>query len=178
MAGRVGGSFDGKEVVIKLFSKSYSISGAEIAGETGARPAFDQCVILSKYLILAPAYPPSRRDWVKYRDLKDSGPLIGYFSKETEDAIAGEFTGNPQSLKDAGLKLGGFVPDLDARYDVAMQFTALPEMPLVMLFNDADDEFPAECSVLFQRCAEAYLDAECLAMPGGLLFRLLKNRAG
>jgi hypothetical protein len=56
-----------------------------------------------------------------------------------------------------------------------MQFNALPQVPLVMLFNDADDEFSATCSVLFQRRAENYLDPECLAMLGRCLFTHLRN---
>jgi hypothetical protein len=51
-------------------------------------------------------------------------------------------------------------------------------IPVVMLFNDADEEFPAKCSVLFPvRTEEAYLDAECIAMLGSLLFRRLKRAA-
>jgi hypothetical protein len=58
-----------------------------------------------------------------------------------------------------------------------MQFNALPEIPVLMLFNDADEEFPAQCAVLFERCAEKYLDIECLAMVGMLLFEYLKQAA-
>jgi hypothetical protein len=46
-----------------------------------------------------------------------------------------------------------------------------------MLFNDADEEFPAQCAVLFERRAENYLDMECLAMVGMLLFEYLKPAA-
>jgi hypothetical protein len=56
-----------------------------------------------------------------------------------------------------------------------MQFDALPKVPVVMLFNDADDEFSATCSVLFERRAENYLDPECLAMVGRCLFTYLKK---
>ncbi len=42
-------------------------------------------------------------------------------------------------------------------------------------FNDADDEFPAQSSVLFQRRAEKYLDPECLAIAGRLLFTYMKK---
>ena len=47
----------------------------------------------------------------------------------------------------------------------------------IVLFNDADDEFPAQCSVLFERRAENYLDAECLAIAGRLLFTSLESSA-
>lgn len=62
-------------------------------------------------------------------------------------------------------------------YDLAAQFVALPRVPLLLLFNDADDEFPARCSVLFQEHADRYLDPECLAMLGRRLYARLE-RAG
>jgi hypothetical protein len=58
-----------------------------------------------------------------------------------------------------------------------MQFTALPQIPVSMLFKDADEEFVARCAVLFERRAENYLDMECLAMVGMLLFEYLKPAA-
>jgi len=58
-----------------------------------------------------------------------------------------------------------------------VQFPALPKIPVLMLFNDADEEFPARCRVLFERRAENYLDMECLAMVGMLLFEYLKPAA-
>ncbi|RLB85575.1 MAG: hypothetical protein DRH26_18175 [Deltaproteobacteria bacterium] len=42
-----------------------------------------------------------------------------------------------------------------------------------MLMNDADEDFPADCKVLFQRQGEYYLDPESLAMTSGLLARKL-----
>jgi hypothetical protein len=44
----------------------------------------------------------------------------------------------------------------------------------LLLFNDADKEFAAQCMVLFERGADKYLDMECLAMVGMLLFEYLK----
>ena len=35
-----------------------------------------------------------------------------------------------------------------------------------VIFNDRDDEFPATCSVLFQKQADDYLDPESLIMVG------------
>jgi hypothetical protein len=58
-----------------------------------------------------------------------------------------------------------------------MQFNALPRVPVLLLFNDADDEFPAHCSLLFEGRAEKYLDAECLAILGMLLSVYLRKRA-
>ena len=48
-------------------------------------------------------------------------------------------------------------------------------IPIIILYNDADEEFSAKCSVLFESRAEKYLDAECLAMIGWQLFSHLKK---
>jgi len=39
----------------------------------------------------------------------------------------------------------------------------------LMLFNDRDEEFPADCSILFEKHADAYPDMECIAMLGMML---------
>ena len=54
-----------------------------------------------------------------------------------------------------------------------MKFDVLPRIPLLLLFNDADEDFPAHCSVLFEKRADTFLDAECLAIAGRLLFNKL-----
>ena len=43
-------------------------------------------------------------------------------------------------------------------YDFAMEFRVLPKIEILLIFNDRDDEFPATCSVLFQKQAEDYLE--------------------
>jgi len=63
-------------------------------------------------------------------------------------------------------------------YDLSYEFNALPRIALLLLFNDGDEEFPAKCTVLFQRHAEYYLDPESLAMTGACLAKYLKRQAG
>ena len=77
-------------------------------------------------------------------------------------------------LEMACREIGGHLPESTFSYDLCMQFNALPKIPVLVLFNDTDDEFPAQCAVLFERRAEKYLDMECLAMVGMLLFEYLK----
>jgi hypothetical protein len=89
-------------------------------------------------------------------------------------AIATHFSGKLDEMEEAGKTLGGYAPAIEVAYDLSVQFDALPQVPVIVLYNDADDEFPAKCSVLFESRAEHYLDAECLAMVGRLLFTNLK----
>ena len=56
-----------------------------------------------------------------------------------------------------------------------MQFDALPKVPLLLLFNDRDEEFPAQCGVLFEKRTGKFIDMECLAVVGMLFFEYLKK---
>ncbi|MFO7884853.1 MAG: DUF3786 domain-containing protein [Desulfobacteraceae bacterium] len=104
-----------------------------------------------------------------YADM-DAAPLITCFTNEVEKALAEGFENNLPGLRRAGEALGGYRPNLDVTCDLALQFDALPRVPVVLLFNDVDDEFAPDCLLLFQRRTETFLDAECIAMLGRQLF--------
>ena len=157
------------EMVIPFFSMEYRVSPQGIIDSSGKRPTHSIVVLLCKYILLCPEAPPLGEDWVSYKDFKDAAPFVGSFVNHVEKTIARNFTGHLQRLRLAGEKLGGRRPDEEFPYQLSMRFDALPRVPLLMLFNDEDDEFPAGCLVLFERRAERYLDMECLAIAGWLL---------
>lgn len=143
------------------------------------KPKFDICIILSKYLLLCPKTEPDGDHLVSFRDFKDSGPLTVYFSTDIEQRLCKSFSGELDQLRRACNKTGGKPALLEADYDLMMHFSALPKIPMILLFNDKDDEFDAETKLLFEMRAETYLDAECLAMLGSLLFQFLDaNKTG
>jgi len=174
---KLGVEVEKNKIIIPLFGKPYEISAAGISDPGGKQPMLDICVILCKYILLCPQISPKEQDWVSFRDLKDSGPLTSYFVNDVEQAIAVHFNSRLGDMKNACRTLKGYSPDIEVSYDLFMQFDALPKVPVVMLFNDADDKFSASCSVLFERRAENYLDPECLAMVGRFLFTYLEKAA-
>ena len=177
IAPKSGAVFADDRLHIPLFDRTFEVSSTGIAGADGRRPSYDVCVILSRYLLLCPEEPVQGKNWMSFKDFKDSRPLHTYFANDVERAMAAHFSGRIDALKMACAALGGYAPDLQVAYDLAMQFDALPMIPVVLLFNDADEEFPAKCRVLYVARTEAYLDAECIAMLGTLLFRRLKRFA-
>jgi hypothetical protein len=62
---------------------------------------------------------------------------------------------------------------MDIACDLFRCFIPLPKMPLLLVFNDADDDFPASASLLFEKRASTYLDAESQAILGHQLSRRL-----
>ena len=177
IAGRLGTELSGGELMIPFLGNSYRVSRLGLSDTSGKRPDFSVCVVLFKYLLLCPDHDPLEDEWVTFKDFKDAAPFAGAFVNYTEAPLADHFTGNLARLESAARALGGRPPDTDFSYDLSLQFPALPKVPVLLLFNDADEEFAARCAVLFERRAEKYLDMECLAMVGSLLFEQLKRAA-
>jgi hypothetical protein len=174
IADQLGAEKAGNELIIPFFGKPHRISPAGITEPSGSRPNFSVCVILLKYLLLCPDHDPVENDWVSFKDFKDSAPFSGAFVNSTEAPLAKYFSGHLKDLEAAGRGIHGHPPAATFSYDLCMQFKALPKIPVLLLFNDADNEFAAQCMILFERRAENYLDMECLAMVGMLLFEYLK----
>jgi len=122
-----------------------------------------------------PGLCPVKNDGVSFKDFRDSSPVAGSFVNYTEAPIVKYFSKRVTQLEMACRKISDHLPTARISYDLCMQFNALPKIPALMLFNDADDEFPAQYAVFFEKRAEKYLDMECLAMVGMLLFEYLKD---
>jgi hypothetical protein len=168
----------GDKAIIHFFGKAFTVSGSGIAGPEGKKPHLSTCVILCKYLLMCPPFEPRETNWVTFKDFKDAAPLINSFATTVTNPLSKMFSGRPSALESAGARLGGYPPADTFSYDVSVQFDALPRIPVLLLFNDQDEEFAAQCSILFQKRTEAYLDMECVAMVGMLLYNYLSQLAG
>jgi len=177
LAIKLGVHADHGAITVPLFGRPHTIYDNKISDPEGKRPPFDICIILCKYILLCPERLTGQKEWTAYRDFKDAGPLTTYFSNDVENAISGHFSGKLNELTTACRLIGGRDPRMDVSYDLAATFDLLPRVPLLLLFSDGDDDFPAHCSVLFEKQADTFLDAECLAMAGRLLFERLSTRS-
>jgi hypothetical protein len=178
LADKLGIQLDGQHVIIPFFGKPYRISAKGITDPSNRQPHLSVSVILCKYLLMCPMIEPLEGNWMSYKDFKDAAPLTRAFYNTVTHPIAKTFSGRSAELEKAGREIGGYAPADAFSYDLSMRFDALPKLPLLLLFNDKDDEFPAQCSVLFEQRTEKFLDMECLAMVGMLFFQYLKAEAG
>ena len=165
----------GDAVVMPFFGKSYRVSTREIADPAGKQPHLSISVILCKYLLMCPMIVPLGGNWMSFKDFKDAAPLIQTFFNTVTLPIADSFSARLADLEIAAKNIGGYPPNDDFPYDLGLQFDALSKIPLLLLFNDKDEEFPAQCTVLFEKRAEKLLDMECLAMVGMLFCEYLKK---
>ena len=174
-ADKLGGRIIKNEMVLSFFGQPYRISSRGIIDPSGKQPPMGISVVLCKYLLLCPDIPSLDKEWVSFRDFKNTAPLVHSFVNHTEQPIVRNFSNHLEDLAEACEKLGGRDPDLDLNYQLIMKLYPLPKVPVLLLFDDADEEFPAQCKVLFERRAEHYLDPECLAIIGTLLNQYLKK---
>jgi len=173
----LGVKADGDDVTIPFFGKPYQVSAQGITDSSGQKPHLAICVILCKYLLMCPLVEPLGGNWRAFKDFKDAAPLVRAFSNTVTRPIAETYSGRLSELEAAGKKMGGYTPNEEFPYDLCIQFDALPKVPLLLLFNDRDEEFPAQCGVLFEKRTEQFLDMECLAMVGMLFFEYLKKES-
>lgn len=155
---------DGIEV--SFFKRKYLVTPEGIQG--GDRHLLEHMtyVIISQYLLGPARQAPGPKEWVSYKGLADAAPYSEGFQNTVERKIAQVFSGRLSELAARSGELGGYEPEQSYSYDLVQCFQALPAVPVLLLFNDAEDMFPAQCSVLFQSDCAGYLDMESIAMVG------------
>ncbi len=165
----LGITLDGDAVVVPYFGQSIRLSADGMTDESGRRPDFSDCVVVCRYLIMCPRFEPKQKEWAAYRDFPDAGPLTVFWTDTVEGPLARAFSGGVSALENACDVLGGSIPEMDIACDLCRGFIPLPKIPLLLVFNDADDDFPASASLLFEKRASTYLDAESQAILGHVL---------
>ena len=174
---RLGVTVEKRTVVVPVFGRAYRITSRSVCRPDGRPADYTTTVIVCRYLLECPDFEPVERQWQSFRDFPDAAPLVSYFTGNVEKVIADRFSGRLERLRDRGRHLGGRRPSIELSYDFVSVFNALPRVSVLLLFNEADEDFPAQSSVLFERRARHYLDMECLAMLGTLLVKRLERSA-
>jgi hypothetical protein len=155
-------------LIIPFYGSPHRVSKAGVLDASGEKAGFALSVVLCCYILQCPEAVPKPGEWVPYREFKDAGPLTVYFKANTHTLIETTFAGRLEALAAACRRTGGRLLE-EPSFDVAAVFDLLPRIPVYFRFNDRDDTFPAQSSILFRRSAEAFLDMECLAIGGTYL---------
>ena len=167
----LGAEYIDNKAIIPFFGIPYTVSADGLKNPHNKKPSFEISVVLFKYFLLCPKFKPVQKDLAAFKDFKDSGPLTVFWTTDVEKPVERKFAGKKNELETRAITLGAKAVNQDIPWDMALKFTALPRIPIFLLFNDKDDEFKAKCSVLFEKSAEKYLDGESLAVLGAVLSR-------
>ena len=167
----LGAKIQDNALVISFYGIPHRVSRSGVTDMVGGEINPALSVVLCQYVLNCPQdVPAGDEELVTFREFEASGPLSGYFVENTQKLIAGAFAGNISALEARCKKLEGVLhTDDNASHDLSVQFNALPRIPVFLRFNDRDEEFPAQCAILFRRSAEQFLDLQSLSVCGTFL---------
>lgn len=109
---------------------------------------------------------------VTFREFSGAGPLYSRFTENTSKIIKQTFSNRLEALQKKCEALYS-MPVGKSSYDLSVRFKALPKVPVIFKFNDADEALPANSTLLFHDNAENYLDLKSLATIGTYLTGIL-----
>ncbi len=98
-------------------------------------------------------------EWVKYNALSGSWACRYNFDEKDVNALADAFVKNREGLFAALKKFGAKEVDYG---DAAFEIPFLPMIKVLLVFEDADDEFPASVRLLYDRNSIYYMPHEQL----------------
>jgi hypothetical protein len=167
IADQLGAEAEGDELNINYMGRKIPLS------HTKVREDLD---ILDKLLILIYVKRAGKSTltgkWVAFRELKDGIVRAESFNGACELAIAGMFERDSHGLLD---KMNIVGAQKVSGYSAPHSFVVypLPKVPFLLLLWPGDEEFGAECKILFDSTADEYLDVETLLYLGIALVRVL-----
>ncbi len=167
----------GTAVRVPCLGRDYLVGGGEIRAADGSAAPLTHRVVLAYYLMHGGRGEPAQR-FVPYRELPGGQDFARSLSGMVEDRLARFFSGKLPLLETAVAARGGRPWQVESSVDGAWLFPALPRVPLLLTFYDADEEFPAEAKLFYDLTAPNFLDLECLAVLGLMLVLELEEGAG
>jgi hypothetical protein len=122
-------------------------------------------ILLLHYLLMADGTPMANQ-WIAFRRLPGGMGYDAAFQGRADRRLVQRFGSDRSAFEAAAQALEG---ERLAFGDASYSFRVLPSLWLAAVLNLADDELPAEASVLFDGAANHYLPTEDLAVLGGTL---------
>lgn len=159
---RLGALRENAALTIPFFNRDLVLEKDRISDRSGQDVSLALKVMLCRYVLLCPEKPPTRSgELISFRELKGSGPLTSYFTSNTNKTIETTFSGRLPMLEGQCDTLKGMKQTCSG-YDLSIRFPALPNIPVILSMNDADDMMPASSIFLFESSVQEFLDLESL----------------
>lgn len=145
-------------ILLPFFNRKMDVSSRGIRARDNGPVSPAIAGVISRYLAGCPDWnPPTPIKWVTFREFSGAGPLFSRFTANTAKTLEQTFGHDPDELKERGLALGAEELEIPG-FTLSLEFTALPRVPVRLLFNEADGGMPPTASFLYPDTAIRYLD--------------------
>ena len=175
-AAALGLEREGETVRVPCLGRDYLVDARGVRCADGSPAPLTHRIVLAYYLLHGGRGEPALR-FLPYRELPGGQDFARSLSGMVEGRLARFFSGKLALLEQAVALRGGRPEQVESSVDGAWVFPALPRVPLLLTFYDADEEFPAEAKLFYDLTAPNFLDLECLAVLGLMLVLELEGGA-
>lgn len=156
----------GKEICL-------SFPGLEVIEESSNTPLrIDSQALLMYYFFTSDGTQPVGK-WISFSELPDGKFYQQAFQGYTGGELTRAFGDELESFIQAAENLGGKREHLG---DVSYSFQALPRLPVLIVYWQGDEDFPASMQILFDASAPHHLPTDVCAILGSMLARRLLSR--
>ena len=114
-------------------------------------------------------------EWLPFESLRDARPFGPAFRKGNLAPFAATFDGHTKQLEEALQRFGGLPISAG---EVGYQIPVFPCIPMRVLFWDGDEEFPAQCNLLFDRSTPDFIHVESVVSIASEALRHLSIASG
>jgi hypothetical protein len=164
-------------VIAQFCGREYSIASAGVVPTDGLPVDVNNRSVLA-YYILSKGRGQPEESFVPLARL--SGTLDGQKIHDKNlfvRPLLHAFGDDYKKFEAAARKLDGVPEGPAADAGQRWRFAVLPRIPLRLIFYPADEEFPADIQLLFDRSAPKFLEFECLAFLSGCFVKALLSAA-
>jgi hypothetical protein len=177
-AGRLGLELTANgDVTVKFCGREYRINAAGVQPADGQPDDVIYRSVLA-YYILSPGRGEPEHSYVPL--FRTAGIIDGQKLHDKgilSTPLLREFGDDYDKFQSAAGKIGGVPENSSPDGGHCWTFQVLPKIPLRLVFYEADEEFPADIQILFDRSAPQFLAFECLAFLTGCFSKSLIRAA-
>jgi hypothetical protein len=152
---------------------SHPEGSVRVEGQPGTLPPWEQVLLLHYLSSTAPV--PREEDPIPFSSVPSGVFYDAAFQRRVRKSFLSTFAAKPDLLASSAAGLGGRA--VAGPGDVTVTIPAFPRITLTFTLWKADEEFPADMSLLLSSTIAAYLPTEDIAVLGGLAAARLAARA-
>jgi hypothetical protein len=176
---RIGGELmrSDTETGLRLpyFTDHLNISGIKISRSDGTELTRLEQVFILNHMAQGGSATPTGR-WKGLVDFPNTISKLVSMRSQVEEPLIKHFTGRKEELRKRALQLGAIpLSANDGAADVAVVFTALPRIPVALMFWDAtrNEDFQAQVKLMFDETIIEHLDIESIVFLSERIRQLL-----
>jgi hypothetical protein len=158
---------------VNFLGRQYEISSLGVNPTDGKPVNVNNRSVLAHYTLFKGVGEPAF-SYVPISSLPGTGIIFrGTSMKWMTDPLGKTFSGDYVTFSETICRLGGVFNGKLKSGGYTWLLKALPKILLQIVYHDADDEFPCEVQILFDKNVSRFMEFECLAFLEGCLVRAM-----